>query len=81
MYLTLVYYESIIISMRVSKKSAPDRENSAFIRSGLGSISTEGREYLKNLAKSLVTIQNYPGAPVPESISQEIIRNETEEEW
>ena len=36
-------------------------ENTAFIYSGLGSISREGRGYLKNVAQSLTAIQSRPG--------------------
>jgi len=52
------------------------RDNLALIYSGLGSISDKGRKHLKNIAQSLITIQNRPGTPVPDSISREIIYEE-----
>ena len=61
------------------RNATSDSESTAFVYSGLDSISSEGREYLKNIAQSLIVIQNRPGATVPESISQEIIRNQTNE--
>jgi hypothetical protein len=65
--------------MRLSKYPLPDRENLAFIYSGLGSVSNRGREYLKNLAQYLLAMQNRPGTPIPEGICQEIIRNKTDD--
>jgi len=54
-------------------------DNLALIYSGLGSISDRGRKYLKNIAKSLIALQNHPGTPIPDSISQEIARNSMNE--
>jgi len=54
-----------------------DRENLSLVYSGLGSISEKGRKQLKNIAKSLIAIQNRPGTPVPDSIGREIMRNST----
>ena len=55
------------------------RENPAFIYSGLGSISNKGREYLKNIAQSLIALQNHPGTPLPDSICREIVRDSMNE--
>jgi hypothetical protein len=63
----------------LSKYLINDREHSAFIYSGLGSISDKGREYLKNIAQSLVALQNRPGTPLPDSICREIMRNSANE--
>ena len=57
----------------------PDGQNVAFIYSVLGSVSDRGREHLKNIAQSLIAIQNHPGFPIPDSISNEIIRNPSNE--
>ena len=65
--------------MGMCKNTVNDRENTAFIYSGLGSISDKGREYLKNIAQSLVALQNRPGSPLPDSICREIIRDSTNE--
>jgi len=54
-------------------------ENLSFIYSGLNSISGKGREHLKNIAQSLIVLQNRPGVPVPDNISHEIMRNPTME--
>ena len=51
-----------------------DRENLALIYSGLNSITAKGRKHLKNIAQSLIAIQNRPGTPIPDSIGQEIFR-------
>jgi hypothetical protein len=61
--------------MGICKNTVYDRENTAFIYSGLGSISDKGREYLKNIAQSLITLQNHPGSPLPDSICREIMRD------
>jgi hypothetical protein len=56
-----------------------DIENLSLIYSGLNSISGKGRKRLKNIAQSLVAIQNRPGTPIPDSICREIMRNSTNE--
>jgi len=56
-----------------------DREDLSLIYSGLGSISKKGQKQLKNIAQSLIEIQNRPGTPVPESIGREIVRDSTNE--
>ena len=66
-------------SMILLRNTAPKDENTAFIYSGLGSISGEGRKYLKTIAQSLVAIQNRPGVPLPDSICKEIVQNQTDE--
>jgi hypothetical protein len=53
------------------------RDNLSLIYSGLDSISGKGRKRLKNIAQSLIAIQNRPGTPVPDSICREIVRNST----
>jgi len=58
----------------IQENTVPEMDGLAFIYSGLGNISTEGRKQLKNLAQSLVAIQNRPGVPVPDSICREILR-------
>jgi len=63
--------------MRISKNYVQERDNISVIYSGFNSISDKGREQLKNIAESLITIQNRPGTPVPENISQEIMRDST----
>jgi len=65
--------------MKISGNIVLDRDNLALIYSGLGSISDTGREQLKNIAQSLIAIQNRPGTPVPDSIGREIIRNSRNE--
>jgi hypothetical protein len=49
--------------MQSSKYPIIGRDNLAVIYSGLGSISDRGREYLKNIAQSLIALQNRPGSP------------------
>jgi hypothetical protein len=61
--------------MRVINYHIFDEENISLIYSGLNSISEKGREQLKNIAQSLIAIQNRPGTPVPDSICREIIKN------
>jgi len=56
-----------------------DMENLSLIYFGLNSISGKGREHLKNIAQSLIAIQNRPGTPVPDSICRDIMRNPTNE--
>jgi hypothetical protein len=65
--------------MIIPENTALERENTAFIYSGLGSISDKGREQLKNIARSLIALQNRPGSPLPDSICREIIKNPTNE--
>jgi len=65
--------------MTIYKDTVYDRENTAFIYSGLGSISDRGREYMKNIAQSLITLQNHPGTPIPDSICREITRDSMNE--
>jgi len=59
--------------MRVINYHIFDEENLSLVYSGLNSISDKGREHLKNIAHSLIAIQNRPGTPVPDSICREII--------
>jgi len=56
-----------------------DSESLSLIYSGLKSISDKGRKRLKNIAQSLIAIQNHPGTPVPDSVCREIIKNPTNE--
>jgi hypothetical protein len=77
--LTNIFYENIIISMKISGNIVLDRDNLAFLYSGLNSISDKERKHLKNIAQSLIAIQNRPGAPVPDSISREIMRGSTKD--
>jgi len=63
--------------MRVINYHIFDEENISLIYSGLNSISDRGREQLKNIAQSLIAIQNRPGTPVPDSICREIMREST----
>jgi hypothetical protein len=65
--------------MIIYENTVFERENTAFIYSGLGSISDKGREQLKNIAQSLVALQNRPGSPLPDSICREIIRDSANE--
>jgi len=65
--------------VELQKNTVLDMDNSAFIRSGLNSISAEGREYLKTVALSLLAIQSHPGTPVPNMICGDIMRKPTEE--
>jgi len=78
-WLTYFHIVNILLTMGMCKNTVNDRENTAFIYSGLGSISDKGREYLKNIAQSLVALQNRPGSPLPDSICREIIRDSTNE--
>ena len=75
--MTYIFYENIIITMKISGNIVLDRDNLALIYSGLGNISDKGREQLKNIAQSLIAIQNRPGTPVPDSIGREIMRGST----
>jgi hypothetical protein len=77
--LTNIFYENIIISMKISKNNVWERANLAVIYSGLGSISGKGRKRLKKIAQSLIAIQNRPGTPIPDSICREIMRSPTNE--
>jgi hypothetical protein len=63
----------------LSKHFINDRESTAFIYSGLSSISDRGREQLKNVAQSLIALQNRPGSPLPDSICREIMRDSRNE--
>jgi hypothetical protein len=65
--------------MKMSESNVFERENLSLIYSGLNSISGKGRERLKNIAESLVAIQNRPGTSIPDSICREIMRNPTNE--
>jgi hypothetical protein len=65
--------------MAICINTAFDRENLTFIYSGLNSIGGKERKRLKNIAESLVAIQNRPGTPIPDSICKEIMRNPTNE--
>jgi hypothetical protein len=65
--------------MRISKNNVWERENIAVIYSGLNSISAEGREQLKNIAQTLIDLQNRPGTPVPDNVCREIIKIPTSE--
>jgi hypothetical protein len=65
--------------MIIFENTVLERENTAFIYSGLGSISSKGREHLKDIAQSLIAIQNRSGTPVPDRICREIIKNPTNE--
>jgi hypothetical protein len=65
--------------MKISKNNVWEKDNLFVIYSGLDSISDRGREYLKNIAQSLIVIQNRPGTPIPDSICREIMRNPTNE--
>ena len=62
--------------MQFSEYPAINRENLALIYSGLSSISNKGREHLKNIAQSLIALQERPGSPLPDRMYQEIIRHE-----
>jgi len=75
--LTVFIYDDIILSMIILENIVQDGQN-AFIYFGLGSISDRGREYLKNIAQSLIAIQNHPGFPIPDNICKEIIRESVE---
>jgi len=75
--LTLYYNDDIMSSMQSSNYSIINGDNLPFIYSGLNSISDKGRKRLKNIAQSLIEIQNRLGTPVPESIGREIMRNST----
>ena len=77
--MTLYAIVDIIYSMSLLGNPAPGMENTAFIYTGLGSISGEGREYLKSIAERLIAIQSRPGAPVPESVCRGIMRETANE--
>jgi len=59
----------------MSKNIVLERENIDVIYSGLNSISDKGRKRLKNIAQSLIAIQNRPGTPVPDRICREIMKD------
>jgi len=77
--LTIFHIVNIILSMLINKDTTYSDENLPLIYSGLNSISDKGRKQLKNIAKSLIAIQNRPGTPVPDSIGREIMRDCTNE--
>jgi hypothetical protein len=63
--------------MQSSKYPILVGDYSALIYSGLFSISDKGRKRLKNIAQSLIAIQNRPGTPIPDSIYRDIMRDST----
>jgi len=65
--------------MQSSNYSVVGGDNLSLIYSGLNSISDKGRKRLKNIAQSLVAIQNRPGTPVPDSIGREIMQDSRKE--
>jgi len=70
--------DSIQSSMVETKKNAVlDIDTQAFLYSGLASISSEGRERLKQIAQSLIAVQESPGSPVPNNVQWEILREST----
>jgi len=71
--LTNYFYENILLSMIIYGNTVLERKDLAFIYSCLDSISGKSLKYLRNIAQSLVLIQNRPGTPIPDSISQEIV--------
>jgi len=75
----------ILFSMKNTGKNAEenvqDTQNLAFIYTGLGSISENGREQMKNIAQTLIAIQNNPGFPIPDNISKEIMRDSPYCSW
>jgi len=74
--LTVLIIDDKIPSMMIySTNIVQDSQNTAFIYSGLGSVSDKGRKYLKNIAQSLIAMQNRPGFPVPDNICKEILQN------
>jgi len=77
--LTIFHNVNIILTMYICKNTVYDKENLSLIYSDLNSISEKGREQLKNIAQSLIAIQNRPGTPVPDSICREIMRDSTNE--
>jgi len=58
--------------MQCSKYPVIDQDSLSLVYSGLGSISDKGRKHLKNVAQSLIALQNRPGVPLPDRISREI---------
>jgi len=64
-----------------ASRSARDSQNPDFIYTGLGSISEKGREHLKDLAQSLIAMQNHPGFPIPDHICKEIMRDLPQCSW
>ena len=79
--MTNILYDDIILTMIVFKNSTTDMQSIAFISSGLISISDNGRKRLKNIAQTLIAIQNRPGFPVSDKIHQEIIWDITKEQY
>jgi len=76
--LTITIYDVIFSSMMFLRYPIND-ENLSLIYSGLNSISGKGREHLKNIAKSLIDLQNHSGTPMPDSICREIVRDSMNE--
>jgi len=62
--------------MQFTEYTTMGRDNLSFIYSGLGSISDNGRKRLKNIAQSLIVMQNHPGMPIPDRICREIIMDD-----
>jgi len=71
----------ILFSMKNAGKIVPDSPNLDFIYTGLGSISDSGREHLKDLAQSLIAMQNHPGFPIPDHICKEIMQDPSHCSW
>jgi len=61
--------------MKTSENIVLVRENLTLIYSGLHSISSKGKKRLKNIAQSLIEIQNRSEISVSESIGQQIMGN------
>jgi hypothetical protein len=61
--------------MQYSEYPAINEDNLSFIYSGLSKISEKGRKHLKNMAQTLIAMQNRPGTPVPDSICREILHD------
>jgi len=60
--------------METEKNAVLEIDSLDFIYYGLGSMSAEGLKRLKGLALSLLAAQNCPGAPLPDSVRREILR-------
>jgi len=65
--------------MRIFENTVRDRQNAAAIYCGLNCISGKGRKRLKTIAQTLLALQAHPGAPVPDSICRDIMRNSEDE--
>jgi len=68
----------ILAVMKSLKNTVPEMDSLTFIYSGLNCISDKGRERLKDIAKTLLDIQNSPGTPVPDYICMDIMRKPEE---